>query len=73
MGRWGVVTNFPDNVCDNKVSCKKSAHLDQKWARNGCLKFFLVVGGWINQNNNPKEAREGSETIKNGLAMPKNP
>ena len=36
----GAVTNFLDRVCDNKASCKKSAHLDQKWARNGCLKFF---------------------------------
>ena len=35
----GAVTNFPDRVCDNKVSCKKPAHLDQKWPRNGCFKF----------------------------------
>ena len=35
-----AATNFPDRVCDNKASCKKPAHLDQKWARNGCLKFF---------------------------------
>ena len=33
------MTNFPDRVCDNKGSCKKPAHLDQKWARNGCFMF----------------------------------
>ena len=50
MGGWGAVTNFSDRICDNKGSCKKSAHLDLKWARNGCLKFLLVVGGWIDKN-----------------------
>ena len=39
------MTNFPDRVCDNKVSCKKPAHLDQKWARNGCFKFSRLFWG----------------------------
>ena len=42
----GAVTNFLDRVYDNKASCKKSAHLDQKWPRNGCFKFSgLFEGG----------------------------
>merc|ERR1711873_296077 len=48
LGGWLVgwlVTNFPDRVCDNKVSCKKPAHLDQKWARNGCFKFSRLFWG----------------------------
>ena len=47
-GGWVVewaATNFPDRVCDNKASCKKSAHLDQKWARNGCFKFSRLFWG----------------------------
>ena len=63
------VTNFPNRICINKGSCKKSAHLDLKWGENGCLKFLLVVGGWINKNYNPNEAPKGSETLKNGLSM----
>ena len=38
-------TNFSHRLYINKGSCKKSAHLDLKWARNGFLKFLLVVGG----------------------------
>merc|ERR1711873_226581 len=48
LGGWLVgwlVTNFPDRVCDNKVSCKKPAHLDQKWSRNGCFKFSRLFRG----------------------------
>ena len=49
VGRWGggggAVTNFHNRVCDNKASCKKSAHLDQKWARNGCFKFSRLFRG----------------------------
>ena len=48
VGRWAgrrVATNFPDRVCDNKVSCKKPAHLDQKWSRNGCFKFSRLFRG----------------------------
>ena len=48
LGGWLVgwlVTNFPDRVCDNKVSRKKPAHSDQKWPRNGCLKFSRHFGG----------------------------
>ena len=39
------MTNFLDRVCDNKASCKKTAYLDQKWARNGRLKFFEPFWG----------------------------
>ena len=46
-----VWTNFPDRVCNNKVSCKKSAHLDQKWARNGCFMMSPLLpsdfGVWL--------------------------
>ena len=43
----GAVTNFPDRVCDNKVSCKKPAHLDQNGREMAVLSFpaFFGVGG----------------------------
>ena len=58
LGGWLVgwlVTNFPDRVCDNKVSCKKPAHLDQKWPRNGCLKFFEPFWGHLTPKSLPDQ------------------
>merc|ERR1711873_41333 len=79
LGGWLVgwlVTNFPDRVCDNKVSCKKPAHLDQKWPRNGCFKFsrlFWGGGGPPSQFLATRWGRGGLETSKMDLLCPKTP